>query len=266
LCNYIEKWIFFELNGENTLPGRNDSILWQLSFIIISVINIIASTPHPTSPEFEGSLGMRLYASFYFFLHYMLPIFLQIFLCVSTLFNSTIFGWVSFVLNILVQFKPESLTHHEVAITAIFDICFIIRTKHGTISATLEHILFNDFQVLPLVPRPLCVYESAFNQRPDFFKSISNFISTFIFKIGAVVNIVISLPIPTFHAFFLFLLIGSLFFFTLFFGYFLFKTNNIPFWGTFFIFCDRQLSGTPSSSTKESAKSSKRHSTSPSQT
>jgi hypothetical protein len=110
------------------------------------------------------------------------------------------------------------------------------------LSITVSFMFFHFF----LQFRGLSVnYEMLFNALPEFVTAIVKFVTNYIFEFGVAINIVISLQIPTVDAFFFFLLIETLFFFTLFFNYDIFRTNNIQMLWTFFIVVGRLSLRTP---------------------
>jgi len=68
---------------------------------------------------------MRIYRAFYTMLHDFMTVFVDISLCISTLYNPTIFGFLSFFVLFIVQFKPAILQRGAILITIVFNLSFI---------------------------------------------------------------------------------------------------------------------------------------------
>ena len=123
--NYIGMYFAAPPDGKPSISERNISVAWQLVVVFLGVINAKPYTRHVPPPKFEKMLGTRIYNALCSTLHHWLPIIIQISLCTSTLFNPSIFGWFSFIVMIIVNFKPKILNSGANIITLIFNICFI---------------------------------------------------------------------------------------------------------------------------------------------
>ena len=123
--NYIGMYFAAPADGKPTNAERNLSVAWQLVVIFLGVINAKPYTRHVPPAKFEKLVAVRIYNAICSTLHHWLPIIIQISLCTSTLFNPSIFGWFSFIVMIIVNFKPKVLNSGANLITLIFNICFI---------------------------------------------------------------------------------------------------------------------------------------------
>lgn len=91
--------IYLGLFLDDTFPltkrQRNGPIGWQLAYILISAINIKRDPPRAQDEKFEKLLPVRIYNAICALLHYFLPVFVEISLCISCLSNPSIFGYLS---------------------------------------------------------------------------------------------------------------------------------------------------------------------------
>ena len=116
---------YFNAPGKPTMSERNLAVAWQLIVILFGIINSVDYERHTADPRFEALLSTRIYNAFCAMLHHWLPIIIQISLCISTLFNPSFFGWFSFVVMVLVNFKQSALQKGANIITLIFNLCFM---------------------------------------------------------------------------------------------------------------------------------------------
>ena len=119
---------YFYEPAEPTKSQRNLPVAWQLIVAFFGIVNIrelIGKTP---DPRYESFFTTRLYNAICACLHHWLPIIIQISLCISTLFNPSFFGIFSYVVMILVNYKPKVMNKRgAMAICIIFNICFIVQ-------------------------------------------------------------------------------------------------------------------------------------------
>ena len=116
---------FFCSPGKPTKKQRNMSLMYQFIVMIIGIINIKQYERRVADREFEALLGTRIYNAIAAMLHHWLSFFIQVSLCVSAVFNPSIFGWLSYVVMIIVVFKPSILNTSSGLVTLLFNICFI---------------------------------------------------------------------------------------------------------------------------------------------
>lgn len=269
MCQYVG--LYFVQYGKGQ-GDRNYSMTWQLLFVLVIIVNMIAENPEATDPKFDNSLGMRLYRAFYMMLHNFLPVFVNISLCVSTLFNPTIFGFFSFLVLVIVQFKPRVLQRGAVWISVLFNFCFLFQyliwlglpyspyyigpldnewgdflsLRNIEVAALLTNMITAFMLTFYLQFRELAMnYDAGFNELPVFLKGVIKFIVANIFEIIEAVAIAISIFIPTIDGLFFFLLVSILFLNTLLFGFDSHKTISIHLWGLFFVIIGRLLSRIP---------------------
>jgi hypothetical protein len=120
--------MFFAGGGKVTKSQRNVSVLMQLCVVFLGVVNAKEHERKSVPREFEARLGTRIYYAFCALFHHCLPLLIQISLCTSTLFNPSIFGWFSFCVMVIVNYKPDLLDgprQRAGLITFLFNICFI---------------------------------------------------------------------------------------------------------------------------------------------
>lgn len=127
-CDYLDYiGLYFNKPEMPTKSQRNLPVLWQLLTAICGIININIFKGQTTDPRYEAFWTTKIYNAFCAMLHHWLPLIIQISLCISTLYNPSVFGWFSFIVMLLVNYKPSSLQKGAIAITIIFNICFIIQ-------------------------------------------------------------------------------------------------------------------------------------------
>lgn len=123
----LSYYIGIHFSNTDELAHRNISIALQLAYILFSFIYFISMVPNPVDPKFSESFPMMLYTAFYSMLHYLLKPILELTLCISTLYNPSVFGFLSFVVLTMVIFAPKTLDKGAFAIFIIFNICFIFQ-------------------------------------------------------------------------------------------------------------------------------------------
>ena len=166
--NYIGMYFAAPPDGKPTNSQRNLSVAWQLVVIFLGVINAKPYTRHVPPAKFENLVTTRIYNAICSTLHHWLPIIIQISLCTSTLFNPSIFGWFSFIVMIIVNFKPKVLNSGANIITLIFNICFIA-----------QYLLYLGF--------PTAIFNKSWNAMDYFDKNNEehyNFVKSWLIWLG----------------------------------------------------------------------------------
>ncbi|OHT17507.1 hypothetical protein TRFO_02545 [Tritrichomonas foetus] len=118
---------YFTSPNKPTMTERNLSVAWQLIVILFGIVNSKGYEHKTPDPRFEALFSTRIYNAFCAMLHHWLPIIIQISLCISTLFNPSFFGWFSFVIMVLVNYKESAMQKGANLITLIFNICFMVQ-------------------------------------------------------------------------------------------------------------------------------------------
>jgi len=262
--------VFFS-TGNSTILDRNYSISFLVSFVFLSLVNIIASNPKEISREFGSYLVIRLYSAICATLHHWLPVIVQICLCFSTLLNPSIFGWIMFGILVLVTFNPSYLKRYAGTITIIFNICFVIQYllwlggPGGRISLSIHKewgrfLGLSNVDIASLISNCLSAlvftfylqfdslfvdYNDAFEKLPAIIRDIVMFFVTYIFELSTSIGLLIISNISSFDGLFFFLLTSSLFMSSLLFDYQYKKTMKMQLWGTFLVLGGRLLSRIP---------------------
>ncbi|OHT13687.1 hypothetical protein TRFO_16122 [Tritrichomonas foetus] len=264
------------LDGTSSIQDshRNRSIAWQIAYILIAVINIRKEKPRAQDDAFEELLPVRIYNAFCALLHNLLPVIVQLSLCISCLSNPSIFGYISYVVLLLVVFMPKLLQQTARIFTILFNICFIIQyllwlkcptflfdfslpgiinkwgrflgivdvTTSALISNCISQIIFTFYVEF----RNLFVdYDQRFDALPDIIKQILSLIIGYNFEIFMAIIVVILSSIPTVDGFFCLVLVSCLLTASLLYQYPYKKTVDITSYFTFFVFGARMISRIP---------------------
>lgn len=253
---------------------RNGPIGWQLAYIIVSAINIKRDKPRAQDEEFERKLPVRIYNAFCAFLHYFLPVIVEIALCISCLCNPSIFGYLSFIVMILVVFKPVTLVKNANLFLALFNLCFIVqyllwlKCPSFLFDFHLYHIINKwgrflgivDVKVSSLIANCIAQiiftfyiqfnllfvdYAERFNDLPYLMKQILTYFVGYTFEIFMSFIVVILFCIHSFDGVFFIILISCLLTATLLYHFPALTTVNITSYYTFFVFGAHMLSRIP---------------------
>ena len=84
----------------------------------------VISKSLPQDPKFLKNCVYCVYVVLYMLLHYLLLALVEISLCISTLYNHSIYVWMSFIVLILVVFKKSMLQTCAFYIQILFNASF----------------------------------------------------------------------------------------------------------------------------------------------
>lgn len=115
--------LFF--GGIPTHAERNVSLFYQLCLVFSAIVNTGGFDHRALEPEWEDLLPVRIYNAFAAFLHFCLPLIVQISLCVSAFINPSVFGLMFFVVMVMVTFFPSLIRAGGSQITFAFNICML---------------------------------------------------------------------------------------------------------------------------------------------
>ncbi|OHT04025.1 hypothetical protein TRFO_28569 [Tritrichomonas foetus] len=124
LCTYIG--VFFT-DGEITNQKKNAALIWQLAFMLLSMINSPKFSPFAHPEHIERKNIKRLYNGICGALHYLLPVLINasLYACVS--FNGTIFCWFCIFVLLLSSASRKKFTKAFPIILSIILIYFLIQ-------------------------------------------------------------------------------------------------------------------------------------------
>lgn len=270
--------VYLGLFLDDTFPitkrQRNGPIGWQLAYILISAINIKHDPPRAQDEKFEKLLPVRIYNAICAMLHYFLPVFVEISLCISCLSNPSIFGYLSYIVMVLVVFKPTLLRKTALIFLILFNICFLVQyllwlkcpaflfnfhltgiiNKWGRflgivdvkLSALISNMISQIIFTFYLQYNMLFVdYNQRYNDLPDFIKKVLIYFTGYTFEIFIAFIMVILYTIPTFDGVFFVILDAWLIVAALLYHYPHITAVDISSYYTFFVFAARMISRIP---------------------
>ncbi|OHT14977.1 hypothetical protein TRFO_14644 [Tritrichomonas foetus] len=117
--------VYLTDKDELTDHEKNYGMCWQFCFILVSILNLkpYSSINHPS--EFEARSFTRLYYGISAMLHNWLPVIVQGCLCFSTIFNITVFGWITFIILLCTVYCSNFFERASIAATCILCIIFL---------------------------------------------------------------------------------------------------------------------------------------------
>ncbi|OHT03298.1 hypothetical protein TRFO_29340 [Tritrichomonas foetus] len=118
--------LYFSPIGKPSIRERNMSIIWQLACILLGVICSKPFVKQQKDPNFEKLISTKLYRALVALLHYFSPVIVLASLCVSTMYNQSMFGWFTFIITVLLTYKTKILEKKKQLITGLFNFLFVV--------------------------------------------------------------------------------------------------------------------------------------------
>lgn len=237
-CRYLG--LFLDSKSPLTNGARNTAIGWQFGIIMVCALNAKHDPPSAQDKKFERRLLMRLYNAFCALLHNWLPVIVQVSLCISCLFNPSLFGWISFTVLLIVCCKEMLLVRIALLVTVLFNICFIVQyllwlgcpqflfsfRVNGIINEWGKWIGIVDVSTIALITNCISAfiftlflqyhlmfvdYDTRFNDLPYILRSLLEIFVTYAYEIFATLIVIVSARIPSFDGFFFFVVVTVMF-------------------------------------------------------
>lgn len=266
--------LFLDNDKDPSFDARNGAIGWQLALVFITVLNFQLIPPHPPDEEFENKVYMRVFNGFCAMLHNWLPIIVQISLCISSLYNPSIFGWISFIVLMIVVFKESALAKGALIVTILFNICFVIQyllwlgcprflfdfrideiinsygkflgivdvTTMALITNCISAFIFTFYLQYHLM---YVDYPARFEAIPEFMKVVLRHFIAYNFEIFFTIIIIVASIIPSFDGFIFFVIMACLFVSVILWDFSISQTINMMTIYTFIVIAARMLSRVP---------------------
>ena len=271
-CQYLG--LFLASNRPISDSAKNQAIGWQFGIIMLCALNARLEPPSAQDKKFAKKLGVRLYNALCALLHNWLPVIVQISLCVSALFNPSLFGWISFIVLIVVCFKELWLVKIALLVTILFNICFIIQYLlwlgcpkflfsfriNGIINDWGKWIGIVNVSTLALISNCISAliftmflqyhlmfvdYDTRFNELPSLLRSLLRLFITHTYPIFMVLILIVSARIPSFDGFFFFIIVTVMLVASLLYDFSPRKSIKIMEWFIFFVLGGKIVSRIP---------------------
>ena len=118
---------YFKNTDSLTILEKNTSFGWQVGFILVTIFSLQPNTyiNHPST--FENHAFTKIYYGFCGMMHSWLPVITQTLLCVSTLYSTNIFGWITCIILVITVFAPSFFDRFSSIILGLLNIILLVQ-------------------------------------------------------------------------------------------------------------------------------------------
>lgn len=227
---HILKYIGLYITKEDdpTMEDVKSCSIWQFSFILLSIFNF----RNVRKNDDINSVFQKILNALYSMLHSFLPVIVQIAMCVSSVYNKTIFAWIFFVFLICSICFANFFNRAIAFVTGILNVCFLVqyllylgypenifKIDHWSVFDSYKEPRLSEIQkmfeflgiyrvtpnslimnfisaiacTLFLQYKPMVInYKQRYNELPDFIKGMVNFFVFHVFDITLMLILCVS--------------------------------------------------------------------------
>lgn len=250
--------LYLTKDNELTLSTKNWTLGWQFFFILISILNLKKYEVAKPQDNYENcTIYRRLYHSVIGMFHSFLPVIVQVSLFISTTFNKTIFGLITYIFLLCSVYCIGFFGRAIIAVLILLNILFLVQyllflgyprdifnvkwwslldsfkgDKRDTIQKYLTFLGIYDVSKNSLIMNCISVlacamflqynevdinYQQRYNQLPQLLKGLFDFFTLYFFELSTMFILVVASLFQSIDGLIFFVCVA--FFFT---SYFLF--------------------------------------------